>query len=194
MTVLVDEARWLWRGRRWAHLVSDDSYDELHEAARRIGKRRLGFQGDHYDIDEIDRQRALMNGAEAVDSRSLVRRLRTSGLRRSNAKPEWVRLAEWADGTTVEAMTACLAGQGAAGRRLGDALLMLDGRLSMVGVALFADTVHLAGLIEIPAETSRDAVEGILDRSATLIGRVDRVVVGEPRAAGDRSIELFVAK
>ncbi|MFQ5558579.1 MAG: DUF4031 domain-containing protein, partial [Acidimicrobiales bacterium] len=43
MTVLVDEARWLWRGRCWAHLVSDTSHDELHELARLIGKRRIGF-------------------------------------------------------------------------------------------------------------------------------------------------------
>ncbi len=65
---------------RWAHLVSDRSYDELHEFARGIGKRRLGFQGDHYDIDEIDRARALDLGAELVDSRELVRRLRRAGL------------------------------------------------------------------------------------------------------------------
>ncbi len=194
MTVLVDEARWPWRGRRWAHLVSDDSYDELHEAARRIGKRRLGFQGDHYDVDEIDRHRALMNGAEAVGSRSLVRRLRASGLRRSNAKPEWVRLAEWADGATTETMMAHLAGQGSAGRRLGGALSMLDGGFSSVGVALFADSVHLVGLIEIPSQVPRPTVARLLDHSAFVVGRVDRVVVGEPRASGDRSIELFVAK
>ena len=47
MTVLVDAAVWEWRGARWAHLVSDESYDELHEFAQLLGKRRLGFQGDH---------------------------------------------------------------------------------------------------------------------------------------------------
>ena len=50
MTVLVDAAVWKWQGARWAHLVSDESFDELHEFAQRIGKRRLGFQGDHYDV------------------------------------------------------------------------------------------------------------------------------------------------
>ena len=48
MAVLVDEAVWPWRGARWAHLVSDDSVDELHAFARRLGLRRMAFQGDHY--------------------------------------------------------------------------------------------------------------------------------------------------
>ena len=81
MTILVDEARWPWRGRRWAHLVSDHSYDELHGFAARIGKRRAAFQGDHYDVDEAERELALAAGAVAVDSRELVSRLRAAGLR-----------------------------------------------------------------------------------------------------------------
>ncbi|NDH75560.1 MAG: DUF4031 domain-containing protein [Actinobacteria bacterium] len=61
MTVLVDAAVWKWQGARWAHLVSDESFDELHEFAQRIGKRRLGFQGDHYDVEEVDRHRAMLD-------------------------------------------------------------------------------------------------------------------------------------
>jgi hypothetical protein len=80
--ILVDRAVWPWRGRRWAHLVSDDTYDELHRFAQAIGKRRLSFQGDHYDIDEATRDLALEAGALAVDSRELVRRVRAAGLRR----------------------------------------------------------------------------------------------------------------
>ena len=33
--ILVDPAVWPWRGRRWAHLVSDHSIDELHDFAAR---------------------------------------------------------------------------------------------------------------------------------------------------------------
>jgi hypothetical protein len=80
--ILVDRAVWPWRGRRWAHLVSDDTYDELHRFAQAIGKRRLSFQGDHYDVDEASRALALDAGALAVDSRELVRRMRAAGLRR----------------------------------------------------------------------------------------------------------------
>ncbi|WP_419864522.1 DUF4031 domain-containing protein [Candidatus Poriferisodalis sp.] len=87
MTILVDDARWPWRGRRWAHLVSDESYDELHRFAALIGKRRAAFQGDHYDVDETERQLALRAGAVAVNSRELVARLRAAGLRRPRGVP-----------------------------------------------------------------------------------------------------------
>jgi hypothetical protein len=80
--ILVDRAVWRWRGRRWAHLVSDETYDELHHFAQAIGKRRLSFQGDHYDVDEATRALALEAGAVEIDSRDLVRRIRAAGLRR----------------------------------------------------------------------------------------------------------------
>jgi len=81
MAILVDNATWAWRGRRWAHLVSDAGYDELHEFAGLLGLPRRAFQGDHYDVPTEYRELALALGAEAVDSRELVRRLRRSGLR-----------------------------------------------------------------------------------------------------------------
>jgi hypothetical protein len=82
MAILVDPAIWPWRGRRWAHLVSDQSYEELHQFAERLGIPRRVFQGDHYDIPTDVREDALALGACAVDSRELVRRLRGAGLRR----------------------------------------------------------------------------------------------------------------
>ena len=107
--MLVDNALWRWRGRRWAHLASDGSYDELHDLARAIGKRRLGFQGDHYDVDEADRLRALSAGAEAVDSRTLVRRLRAAGLRRAGDKPRWQPLAHSPAGQPIDPVPMALA-------------------------------------------------------------------------------------
>ena len=85
MAVLVDQAIWHWRGRRWAHLVSDHSYDELHAFAERLGIPRRAFQGDHYDVPEDYRLAAIDLGAEAVDARVLVRRLRAAGLRRTRS-------------------------------------------------------------------------------------------------------------
>jgi hypothetical protein len=82
MAVLVDQAIWHWRGRKWAHLVSDVSYDELHAFAERLGIPRRAFQGDHYDVPDDYRVEAIRLGAEAVDARVLVRRLRAAGLRR----------------------------------------------------------------------------------------------------------------
>lgn len=98
MAVLVDECRWPWRGRRWCHLVSDVSYDELHAFAERLAVPRRAFQGDHYDLDEVRRAAAVALGAEAVPSRELLARLRGAGLRLSpserrtrSAADVWVR-------------------------------------------------------------------------------------------------------
>ena len=82
VTILVDAAIWPHDGRRWAHLVSDVSLDELHEFAARLGIPRRGFQGDHYDVPTEWRERAIALGAVPVSSRELLQRLRAAGLRR----------------------------------------------------------------------------------------------------------------
>jgi hypothetical protein len=82
MAILVDPAIWPWRGRVWAHLVSDQSHDELHHFAARLGIPRRAFQGDHYDIPAELRLTAVELGALEVDARVLVSRLRAAGLRR----------------------------------------------------------------------------------------------------------------
>lgn len=79
--ILVDDAIWPWRGRRWAHLVSDESYDELHEFAARVGLPSVAFHRDHYDVDANARAAAIAFGATPVSGRELVRRLRAAGLR-----------------------------------------------------------------------------------------------------------------
>lgn len=88
MAVLLDPAVWPWRGERWAHLVSDHSYEELHAFAARLGVPRRAFQGDHYDLPASLRDRALALGAEPVSCRELLTRLRAAGLRRApRARP-----------------------------------------------------------------------------------------------------------
>ena len=86
MTILVDQAVWPWRGRRWAHLVSDESYEELHAFAEQLGIPRRAFQGDHYDVPADYRDRAIALGATPVDARVLVKRLRAAGLRNRPAR------------------------------------------------------------------------------------------------------------
>jgi hypothetical protein len=81
VTILMDEARWWFRGRKWCHLVSDESLDELHAFADTVGIPRRGFQGDHYDVPEEFRDELVEAGATVVESRELVRRLRAAGLR-----------------------------------------------------------------------------------------------------------------
>jgi hypothetical protein len=81
VTILMDEARWWHRGRKWCHLVSDESLAELHAFADANGIPRRGFQGDHYDVPEEYRAELIAAGATVVESRELVRRLRAAGLR-----------------------------------------------------------------------------------------------------------------
>ena len=81
--MLVDEPLWWWKGRRWCHLVSDESLEELHAFAARAGLPRRAFQGDHYDVPEEVRPDVIAAGATVVTSRELLRRLRGAGLRLS---------------------------------------------------------------------------------------------------------------
>lgn len=159
--------------------------------ARLIGKRRLGFQGDHYDVDEIDRERVIGHGAVVIDSRRLVRRLKSVGLRRAEAKPSWEQLERWPDRVATGGWRAVLGQHGEPGRRLSAGLDTFDGRLSGVGLALFVDESRLVALVEIGPDSPP-----VLPPAGTVaeLSMIDEVVIGSPRADGDRSIELFVAK
>jgi Protein of unknown function (DUF4031) len=86
VAVLIDTPVWPWRGRKWSHLVSDVSYDELHDfVAAELGIPRRAFQGDHYDVPEDLYDVAVAAGAQPVGARELLSRLRAAGLRK--AKP-----------------------------------------------------------------------------------------------------------
>lgn len=86
MTILIDEARWWNHGRRWCHLASDESLAELHAFAEANEIPRRGFHGDHYDIPEEFRDALVRNGAVAVESRELLRRIKAAGLRLTPAQ------------------------------------------------------------------------------------------------------------
>lgn len=81
MTVLLDPPLWPRHGRMWGHLVSDTSLTELHAVAARSEIPRRAFDLDHYDVPGEAYDALVRNGAQLVDSRELVRRLRASGLR-----------------------------------------------------------------------------------------------------------------
>ena len=68
-------------GRLWSHLVSDESYDELHDFARALGIPERGFHRDHYDSPAELYDQAVDSGAVPLTSRELVARLNASGLR-----------------------------------------------------------------------------------------------------------------
>ena len=85
--ILVDQAIWPAHGRRFAHLISDTSFEELHAFAARLGLPDRAFHRDHYDLPDAWVRRAVAAGAVEVDARELVRRLRQSGLRRPKVRP-----------------------------------------------------------------------------------------------------------
>jgi hypothetical protein len=86
MTILMDAPIWPARGRHFAHLVSDASLDELHTFAGAIGLPARAFHNDHYDLPDEWWPRALAAGAQPVNPRELVRRLREAGLRHRPAR------------------------------------------------------------------------------------------------------------
>lgn len=86
--ILVDRPIWPAHGRRFAHLVSDRSLEELHAFAASVGLPERAFHRDHYDLPDAWWDRAVEAGAEVVDARELVRRLRAAGLRRPRRSTE----------------------------------------------------------------------------------------------------------
>jgi Protein of unknown function (DUF4031) len=82
VTVYIDPPTWPGHGRFWSHLISDQSYDELHAFAAGIGLPRRAFDSDHYDVIADRYDAALEAGAQPVGSREIVRLLWAAGLRR----------------------------------------------------------------------------------------------------------------
>lgn len=80
--ILIDPPLVEWRGRRWSHLASDSSYEELHAFAALLGVPERGFDRDHYDLPEEYFEIAVAAGATPVRSRELVQRITVAGLRR----------------------------------------------------------------------------------------------------------------
>lgn len=60
----------------WCHLFSDESTDELHELADRIGMKRAWYQSSsdmpHYDLRPSMRVKALAAGAREISDKNMV--------------------------------------------------------------------------------------------------------------------------
>lgn len=85
--ILIDPPVVPGHGRLWSHLVSDESFEELHEFARAAGIPERGFERDHYDVPAEYYDLLVAAGAVEVSSKELVRRLIASGLRRRRVRP-----------------------------------------------------------------------------------------------------------
>jgi hypothetical protein len=82
VTIHIDPPTWPGHGRLWSHMISDASYDELHDFAARLGIPPRAFERDHYDVVEDRYSAALSAGARPATSREIVALLHASGLRR----------------------------------------------------------------------------------------------------------------
>lgn len=60
------------RDKSWCHMVSDESEEELHAFAEELGLKREWYQGDHYDLTEGMRNKAVAKGAKQVTGQELV--------------------------------------------------------------------------------------------------------------------------
>ena len=81
MTILIDPPRWPAHGRLWSHLVSDANLGELHAFALAAGIPERGFDADHYDVPEERYASLIAAGAVPVESRELLARMISAGLR-----------------------------------------------------------------------------------------------------------------
>jgi hypothetical protein len=79
--ILIDPPAWPAWNRVWSHLVSDESYEELHAFAKSAGIPSRGFDRDHYDVPSDQYDSLIAAGATPVSSRELVHRLTKAGLR-----------------------------------------------------------------------------------------------------------------
>jgi hypothetical protein len=79
--ILIDPPAWPAWNRVWSHLVSDESYEELHTFAKAAGLPARSFDRDHYDVPSEKYDALVAAGAQPVPSRELVRRLLAAGLR-----------------------------------------------------------------------------------------------------------------
>jgi len=95
MSLFIDTPQWEWRGHLWAHMISDESLDELHAAARGLNMRWVAFGRDHYDVPDV-LWPAACEIADVVDPREIVRSLRRTGLRvhGGKSKKSWRQLPE----------------------------------------------------------------------------------------------------
>ncbi|MGB3414543.1 MAG: DUF4031 domain-containing protein [Microbacteriaceae bacterium] len=107
MTIYIDPATWPAHGTVWSHLISDESYAELHAFAAELRLPRRGFDLDHYDVPASRYEAAIALGAVPIAARDVVRLLQDSGLRvaqrdrdalrpirrREYLQEEWERLA-----------------------------------------------------------------------------------------------------
>ncbi len=204
---------WPAHGTLFAHLISDESIEELHAFAALCGLRTRAFDQDHYDVAAHRCADLVARGARQVDGGTLVRILSDSGLRiparRRNSSLSGPLLMLW----NIYMPNAEYLGEelvkrwGESQRRYHDrthllavleALELLEPKLprAVVLAAWFHDAVYdgVAGRDE---ERSACLAESRLDRAGldgaevSEVGRLVRITEHHKPELGDRNAELL---
>lgn len=102
MGVLIDPPAWPAHGTLWSHLVSDTSYEELHQFAAKLRIPRRSFDLDHYDVPQARYDAAVALGAQIVHGRDVVRVLQETGMRVRQIERDAVRIKRRHEYLTTE--------------------------------------------------------------------------------------------
>jgi 8-oxo-dGTP pyrophosphatase MutT (NUDIX family) len=187
VAILIDPPRPEAHGRRWSHLVSDTSLDELHAFARRLGIPERGFEGDHYDIPEERYAAVVAAGAAPTAARDLLRALQASGLRMQKRRGDKgvarVRGVRFVDGTSAD-VDLIRSDREADGARVFAAMAFVrdqHGDLALVHSVRRGEWGAPGGWRE-PGESVREnAVREVLEETGLVVAATDLVPRGYER-------------
>ncbi|HSF97968.1 MAG TPA: DUF4031 domain-containing protein [Ornithinibacter sp.] len=187
MAILIDPPRPEAHGRKWSHLVSDTSLEELHEFALAVGIPRRAFEGDHYDIPEERYDAVVAAGAAPTPARDLLRALQLSGLRLQKRRGDTgiarVRGIRFVDGTTADVDLIASAREAAEARVFAAMAFVRDGAgdFALVYSVRRGEWGAPGGWRE-PGESVREnAVREVREETGLVIGPADLVPVGYER-------------
>ncbi|WP_349639410.1 DUF4031 domain-containing protein [Saxibacter everestensis] len=153
MAIFVDAPIWPAHGRRWAHLICDTGFAELHAFAASQEIPARAFDGDHYDVPAESISRLLSAGATQVSTRDMVRILRDSKLR--SMRPRSAKPGYASRRIAVGAGIVLAAAQGAGQQPPERAAL------SELGFAALAVGKSLGDVVA-RAESSRPALDSVV--------------------------------
>ena len=187
VAILIDPPRSEAYGRRWSHLVSDTSLEELHRFAGAVGIPARGFEGDHYDVPEERYAAVVAAGALPTSSRDLLRALQHSGLRMQKRRGDTgvarIRGVRFVDGTSADVDLIRSPREASAGRVFAAMAFVRDeaGDLAVVHSVRRGEWGSPGGWREQGESVRQNAVREVREETGLLVERSALVPLGYER-------------